>query len=180
MTSEMVSGDLVNLAERIREEYQACFKSIRQGVEHALKVGELLVQAKELVKHGDWEQWVEANCGFTTRTARRYTRAFKKFQLGLVKTDTMSEMTLNDFLVQAGAEGRVGERREPSRKTLKRAKVEAAEEIIALLNRLETLVTQVFHSEEKALGDHLIDMVRVKLEEVYDNLGELKGVEPVF
>ena len=176
MTGEMVSGDLVNLAERIREEHQACLQSLRKGVEHALKVGELLVQAKELVKHGDWGDWVETNCDFTPRMACYYMEAFRNVQRGLVKTETISEMTLKDVLFQADVEGRVGERREPSRKTLKRAKVEAAEEMIELCNRLETLVAEAVQSEKTALGDYTLAMVMVKINKVYETLGNYLGI----
>ena len=41
------------IAEEIRQEHHLCVESINKGMEHALKVGELLVQAKELVKHGN-------------------------------------------------------------------------------------------------------------------------------
>ena len=51
---EVVSVDLAGLANEIRSEHQLCIQSMRKGVEHALKIGELLLQAREIMKHGEW------------------------------------------------------------------------------------------------------------------------------
>jgi nitrogen regulatory protein PII len=95
---EIVMNELERLAVAIREEHQECLQKMRQGVEHALKVGELLVKAKELVKHGEWEQWVEVNCSFTSRMARNYIIVFENVEDGLLKTETISEMTIREVL----------------------------------------------------------------------------------
>jgi hypothetical protein len=38
----------------------------------ALAAGNALIEAKELVRHGEWRDWLKANCSMSTRTAQRY------------------------------------------------------------------------------------------------------------
>ena len=38
----------------------------------AIACGELLIEAKRQVKHGEWRPWIEANCKVPARTARHY------------------------------------------------------------------------------------------------------------
>jgi len=103
VTSEVVVS-LDSLAEEIRSEHQACLQSLRKGMEHALKVGELLLQARKLVKHGDWTNWVETNCEFTPRMARNYMKlAGAK---SVLKPEIISEMTLRDALNRVDFETR--------------------------------------------------------------------------
>lgn len=100
--NEIVSSDLVTLAEEIRNEHQACLSTMRQGVEHALKVGELLVQARELVKHGEWEEWVRTNCNFTSRHAWNYMQIASRGTAW--KPEIISEMTLSNALLSANSQ----------------------------------------------------------------------------
>ena len=62
------------LAHQIKESFADTIKSANGAVEGALITGALLVKAKEQVEHGDWNQWVSLNCGFSYRTARNYMR----------------------------------------------------------------------------------------------------------
>jgi hypothetical protein len=43
----------------------------------AIKVGELLLQKKQSLKHGEWLPWCKRNLPFTERTAQRYILAWK-------------------------------------------------------------------------------------------------------
>lgn len=47
------------------------------AVNKACDCGDLLREQKESVEHGGWETWVEDNCHFSIRTARRYMVAAK-------------------------------------------------------------------------------------------------------
>jgi hypothetical protein len=40
--------------------------------DHAIRAGELLLEAKREVAHGEWESWLQANVPFQPRTARAY------------------------------------------------------------------------------------------------------------
>ena len=71
MTNEL---DLNTIATEINGEHAACFEAARATLAHAIRAGELLQQAKELLKHGEWAPWLAENCEFSARTARNYMR----------------------------------------------------------------------------------------------------------
>ena len=41
-----------------------------------IKIGQWLTTAKNLMKHGKWEDWLELNVGYTKMTASRYMKAY--------------------------------------------------------------------------------------------------------
>jgi hypothetical protein len=47
-------------------------KSAEQMAADVLACGHKLVEAKKLVKYGQWESWVPQHCGMSIRTAQRY------------------------------------------------------------------------------------------------------------
>jgi hypothetical protein len=67
---------LSDLAGRINAEHAACMAAARDAVIRAIEVGRLLAEAKQQVRHGGWEPWVEANCAFGVRQAQSYMRAY--------------------------------------------------------------------------------------------------------
>src|SRR5581483_9272841 len=69
------AGELVS---SINQAHQAVVDALEKGLVHALKAGEYLSQAKKLVGHGKWAEWVENHCEFSYRTARSYLRVYNK------------------------------------------------------------------------------------------------------
>jgi hypothetical protein len=67
MTSEQ-------LGQSIREKHASMLRAFKASVVTAIEVGELLVEAKKRVGHGNFEGWVKDHCGFSYRSARRYTQ----------------------------------------------------------------------------------------------------------
>jgi hypothetical protein len=65
---------LENLAEEINEEHRLCEEALKSGLAHALKAGELLVEAKGHTKHGEWGRWLAENFEGSVRTAQAYMR----------------------------------------------------------------------------------------------------------
>ena len=63
---------LPTLAVEINREHAACEGAFSESLEHARKAGDLLIEAKAQVEHGDWLPWLEANCDFAPRTAQVY------------------------------------------------------------------------------------------------------------
>jgi hypothetical protein len=78
---QKVKGQLVpSLARQAREisrEHAAAEASFREGSLHAKRVGELLLQVKGQLKHGQYLPWVESHCPFGERTAERYVEIFE-------------------------------------------------------------------------------------------------------
>lgn len=70
--------DLATLADQINAEHRACDEALREGLAHAVRAGELLVEAKAQVKHGQWEQWVTENFEGSPRTAQAYMKVARE------------------------------------------------------------------------------------------------------
>ena len=63
------------LADRINTEHEACHASMQKGLEHALKAGTLLLEAKAGLPHGEWLPWLGENCpDISERTVQNYMR----------------------------------------------------------------------------------------------------------
>lgn len=65
---------LPGLATKINTEVSAAELSAKSAVQHALAAGEMLIQAKSHVPHGQWETWLQRNCQVAPRTAQAYMR----------------------------------------------------------------------------------------------------------
>ena len=64
---------------------------LRQSLDKAIRIGELLKEQKDNLKHGDFMKWVSDNLPFTDRTARNYMRLFENRDK--LKTETVSTLT---------------------------------------------------------------------------------------
>jgi hypothetical protein len=47
-------------------------------VRHAVECGQALWQLRELLRHGDWDRWVEEQCALSRATANRYMRLARR------------------------------------------------------------------------------------------------------
>src|SRR5215472_16353364 len=65
-------SDLDDLAARIFCEHQAATGAFKQCLEHAVRCGELLIEAKGKVGHGGWLAWLRDNCQVKERAAQNY------------------------------------------------------------------------------------------------------------
>lgn len=66
------------LVPQIKAEHRAVVEALESGLDHAIRCGEYLAQARKLIRRGEWEAWVEANCEFGVRTARNYMTVFRR------------------------------------------------------------------------------------------------------
>ncbi|MBB4259971.1 DUF3102 domain-containing protein [Bradyrhizobium sp. CIR3A] len=71
------SNRLAILAVEVRSEHAGIAQSLARGLRHAITAGELLIEAKALLKHGEWLPWLSAHCELSERTARLYMRLAK-------------------------------------------------------------------------------------------------------
>jgi hypothetical protein len=67
-----VAPTLPELADGIRAELGAIADDNRSSLTHAIRAGELLIEAKDQTEHGGWLPWLTANFDLTTRTAQSY------------------------------------------------------------------------------------------------------------
>ncbi len=63
---------LTTLRDAIQAEHGLAQSAACKAVEHAINAGNLLLQAKSLLPHGDWSQWLLENFRGSPRTARGY------------------------------------------------------------------------------------------------------------
>jgi Protein of unknown function (DUF3102) len=78
----------------------------KTAVEHALKAGKLLVQAKAAAKHGEWLSFL-IEVGINVRTAQRYMKlANNEHKL---KYDTVSHLTITEALQDIDLKPEIGQ-----------------------------------------------------------------------
>ena len=65
---------LDELATTVIAEHQFVLKAATTAVNHAIRAGQALMVAKKLVPQGEWERWLETECGLASRTAAQYVR----------------------------------------------------------------------------------------------------------
>jgi hypothetical protein len=73
--ADALEQQLEQLADRICVEHKEAMQSPRTSLRHAIRAGEWLIKAKDLLPRGQWLPWLEANCpGISDRTAQVYMR----------------------------------------------------------------------------------------------------------
>jgi hypothetical protein len=70
--SDLAHDPLAGLAERINAEHAQVEAAVRSTLGHARAAGDLLLQAKAQVQHGQWLPWLQENVRFKVRTAQGY------------------------------------------------------------------------------------------------------------
>ena len=91
------SNSLADLADRIRAEHEATSLSLKRGVEHSMAAGELLIEAKALVKHGQWLPWLRDHCQISDRTARLYMQlARNRERIEKQNRQPIADLTMNE------------------------------------------------------------------------------------
>jgi Protein of unknown function (DUF3102) len=53
-------------------------QAARTTIDKAIRIGELLAEQKEALKHGEWLPWLKANVEFSRQTADNYRRVYEK------------------------------------------------------------------------------------------------------
>lgn len=92
------SNSLADLAARIRAFHLATSDNLRRSVESGIAAGELLIEAKGQLQHGQWLPWLRENCDISERTAQLYMRLAKhrKEIEATAKSATAAYLTLNE------------------------------------------------------------------------------------
>jgi hypothetical protein len=66
------------LSSQINAEHHAVESAAQTAFAHALRAGELLLQAKRVVGHGGWGRWLAENFEGSERTAQLYMRVHER------------------------------------------------------------------------------------------------------
>jgi hypothetical protein len=90
------SNRLPVIAASIKDHLTAADAATRRGLEHAIAAGLLLTEAKELVGHGGWLAWLEANCHVGVRQAQAFMRlARHRHRLEAIKYAPSAHLTIH-------------------------------------------------------------------------------------
>lgn len=71
------SNRLPVLAAEIRRAHADVLDAVKTASERAIEAGHALIEAKELVQHGEWLPWLRENCALAERTAQLYMKVAK-------------------------------------------------------------------------------------------------------
>jgi Protein of unknown function (DUF3102) len=108
------SAQLTDLAAQIKAEFAKHLRKSRESVAHAIRAGELLIQAKRAVGHGEWEDWLRRNVGFSDRTARLYMQlADRVAKMSPAKRQRAADLSQRRVLEQIGRNERSVEHYSP-------------------------------------------------------------------
>ncbi len=75
----MTQRPLPILAAEIQAANAAFIATQISALEHAKHAGELLIEAKLQLQHGEWLPWLEANCHLSVRMAQMYMRIAREW-----------------------------------------------------------------------------------------------------
>jgi hypothetical protein len=105
------SNSLPDLAARIRVEHEATIAALRSGVVHAMAAGDLLIEAKAQVPHGQWRPWFNKNCRMSERSGQLYMKLAKNratIEKAKGKSATgVADLTLNEAAALCVLAGRL-------------------------------------------------------------------------
>lgn len=62
-----------------KEIHVLCSEAKRTMLLYAAEIGRRLVEAKEILPHGEWGGWLKEQCGFSQRTANKHMQIFKAY-----------------------------------------------------------------------------------------------------
>jgi len=78
-------------ADSINDTHRLAQQSAETAIDYAIACGELLIEMKTTMSHGEWTPWVDANCNFKWSTAKRYMKAATQKATGIAFS-TLSEL----------------------------------------------------------------------------------------
>lgn len=88
------SNSLTDLAARIKAEHDAYIAAVKQSLTRAMAAGDMLIEAKAQLKHGQWRQWLAERCGIPERTASHYMRLARNRPAIEAEIGTVADLTV--------------------------------------------------------------------------------------
>ena len=96
-TDLVKSNSLVDLCDRLKAEHIAAAGALKCSLGHAMAAGDILIEAKEQLKHGHWLPWLQS-CGISERAAQRYIRLARNRRTIEAKSDNVSDLSVSGAL----------------------------------------------------------------------------------
>jgi Protein of unknown function (DUF3102) len=101
--SDLEKSRLEQLSDEINAEHRAFVGTLRATLEHGIRCGELLAQAKEQCPHGTWLEWLEANFDGSARTAQVYMQLYNRRGELRAKTQDSAHLSIDGALRELAA-----------------------------------------------------------------------------
>lgn len=76
MSEELAKRDIESITEEIQELKTEAQRLI---VYYVCKIGKKLTEAKAILQHGEWAEWLENEVNFSQRTATNYMKIYEKY-----------------------------------------------------------------------------------------------------
>jgi len=103
---ELCRDDLQGLAEGINREHALVESHLQGAVQHAIRAGGLLAEAKGKVPHGEWLPWLAENCAIKERTAQTYMRLARELpKLEPSKAQRVADLPLREAVSYLSSPG---------------------------------------------------------------------------
>ena len=88
------------LADRINAEHIAVGEAAMTATQHAINCGNLLIEAKSGLAHGQWLPWLKENCDLSERTVQAYTRLARRYpKLDDEKAQRVADLPVRQAMV---------------------------------------------------------------------------------
>jgi hypothetical protein len=99
--SDPAKTQLETIAAEVRQEVQKLNVSVRTALAHAVRVGQLLLQAKREFQRGSWERWVRKECEVGPRQAQKFMQLARHHdKLNEEDVGWMNKLTINEALAR--------------------------------------------------------------------------------
>ena len=89
---------LETLAAEINAESRAFVTGLRKTVEHGIRAGQKLAEAKALCAYGEWLTWLEENVEVSVRSAQEFMRLYKHRYAVRVKARDSAHLSVSAAL----------------------------------------------------------------------------------
>lgn len=96
--SGAAAGTILPLATRINALHHEVEQHKTQMFLKARCAGELLLEAKHTVLHGEWQDWLETNFEGSGRTARAYMRIARRWDVIQAKRQSTANLSISEAL----------------------------------------------------------------------------------
>lgn len=104
---------LTVLAGEIKEADGRCRRGAEAAAAAAIEAGHKLIEAKELLQHGEWLPWLREHAGISERTARRYMQLARSgMEIGHVAdlgiAGAVESLSRRDRVIDQGIDAAIG------------------------------------------------------------------------
>jgi hypothetical protein len=93
-TTELIAAEIINIKEQTK----------KMVIYNSIEIGRRLVEAKEMIEHGEWGKWLEKSINYSQSTANNLMKIFNEYgsdQITLLNNNSKSQALGNLSYTQA-------------------------------------------------------------------------------